>query len=74
MRGATALAGLTAVTLILAPPAHTTSEVCDLAKEYPTENRVDIAMTLVDEGRYRDYATARAVVDHDLTYYCPGLR
>jgi hypothetical protein len=54
--------------------AQSASETCDLAKSYPGENRVDIAMTLVDRGRYPDYAAARAVVDHDLTYVCPGIR
>lgn len=70
----TACAGLTLAALGAAPAAHAAPETCDLANTYPGMNRVDIAMTLVDRGRYRDYATARAVVDHDLTYYCPGIR
>lgn len=74
MKGPAALTALTAaITLTLAPPVPAASEVCELARSYPTMNRVDLAMTLVDEGHYRDYATARAVVDHDLTYICPGL-
>ena len=74
------LAVTTAIALSLAgwdPPigvAPVASETCDIARNNPGENRVDIAMTLFDRGRYPDYAAARAVVDHDLTYVCPGIR
>lgn len=67
-----------ALSLVLWNPAiaaaQAASETCDIARSYPGENRVDIAMTLFDRGRYPDYAAARAVVDHDLTYVCPGIR
>ncbi|MGV0625388.1 hypothetical protein [Mycolicibacter minnesotensis] len=47
-------------------------EICDMLRRYPGMYRVDVALTLsMDRRVYRDYDTARPVVDNAVANYCP---
>lgn len=46
-------------------------EICEMLRNYPGMNRVDVAMTLSDRTPHRPYDTTRPIVDNAVTNYCP---
>lgn len=75
------------VTVTVEPPSTTTSVpplatpearvaepiICSLHSQYPQMQPVDLALSLVDRGIYRDYDEARLVVDLVLKDGCHGI-
>lgn len=46
-------------------------EICEMLRQYPGMNRVDVAMTLSDRAPHRPYDTTRPIVDNAVASYCP---
>lgn len=46
-------------------------EICDMLRQYPGMNRVDVALTLSDRRPHRPYDTTRPIVDNAVANYCP---
>ncbi|MDD7812646.1 hypothetical protein PP713_08765 [Mycobacterium sp. CSUR Q5927] len=67
-------AAVTSVPPLATPQARIAEPlICSLHNEYPQMQPVDLALSMVDRGIYRDYDEARLVVDLVLADGCHGI-